>query len=219
MNSYTAIRDFVDDYYEGLNKIFPIEKHEIGKLYDEDPYFGYPREIGGSVWTSEGKALYMMIRKLKPKNILEIGNFKGVSSNHILKAIEDNNFGVVDLLDISECLDYPKLHNYNFERILANSIEHLDQPLEYDFYVIDGDHSYEHTKKELELIIANTQVPCYIWAHDYFVTHDPSCQVRKTWDEMAHHFSKIAYLKDSISNCGFVIAYYDTRRNIHQAPN
>lgn len=218
-SEFMAAEDFEQSYFPGFERLFwPEIQHPNRKAecyvrmmhyYDKAEYSGYPKEPGGSVWISEGKALYTMIRILKPKHILEIGNFQGCSANHILQAVETNNSGIVDLLDISEQLNYPNLHNHNFERILADSIEYLDQPLEYDLYVIDGDHSYEHTKKELELIIANTTVPCWIWAHDYHVTHDISCQVRKTWDEMKPHFSKFETFKDSISNCGFVIAKYE----------
>jgi hypothetical protein len=212
MLNYNEVKTFADDYFDDFNKVFAINRFDMGQYYNEDPYSGYPKEPGGSVWESEGKALYTMIRAVKPTNILEIGNFKGCSANHILKAVEMNGGQVdVTLLDISEQLEYDKLHKHPFARIIDNSIDHLSGKLLYDFYVIDGDHSYEHTKKELELIISNTKVSCYIWAHDYFVSHDASCQVRKTWDEMASNFSKIAYLKDSISNCGFVIARYEVK--------
>jgi predicted O-methyltransferase YrrM len=206
----TSIHDFAEDYHEGFNKLFPIEKYEMANYYKEDPYSGYPKELGGSVWESEGKALYTMIRVVKPKNVLEIGNLKGCSANHILKAVQMNGGEVdVTLLDLYENLDYDKIHPFHFHRILQDSVEFLNKKLLYDFYMIDGEHSYEHTKKELELIIANTKVSCYIWAHDYFVDHDPSCQVKRTWDEMADKFSKIAYLKDKVSNCGFVIAKFE----------
>lgn len=215
----TALQDFIASYWKGFNNLFPISTIQMQDFFLEDSYGGYPSELGGSVWESEGRALYVMIRVLKPRNILEIGNFKGCSANHILQAVEMNRAGYSDsianvtLLDISEQLDYPRLHNENFNRVLMNSVEFLSQwgYLNYDLYVIDGNHSYEHTKRELELIIAHHTVPFYVWAHDYHVTHDPSCQVRRTWDEMKHHFAKFETFKDSVSNCGFVIAKYEPK--------
>lgn len=200
--------DFMNSYYEKFNQYFGVSKEELSSYYDEDTYFGYPIEVGGSIWESEGKSIYCFIRCLKPKKILEIGNYKGKSSNHILLAVEKNGFGEVHLLDIAEYLEYDKLHNRNFNRILEDSLKFLNNELDFDCYISDGCHTYVHVKKELELITKNTIVNFHIWAHDYFVPPQPYCEVRKAWDEVKDKFYDFYPMIDSYSNCGFLIAKY-----------
>jgi hypothetical protein len=199
--------DFEKSYYEGFHKLTGVNVEDFMNYYDEAKYGGYPEEPGGSVWESEGKSIYVLIRILKPKKILEIGNFLGRSSNHILQAVEDNGFGNVDLLDIKESLEYNKLHSKNFTRILDDSLKYLSKPFEYDLIVQDGNHTKEHVKKEIELILQNNILnKYYIWAHDYYTRNRPEqCSVWLAWDEMKHNFNEFQSFIDSISNCGCLI--------------
>jgi len=123
--------DFKKSYYEGFTKLINFNLEDFMTYYDEAKYGGYPEEEGGSVWESEGKSIYVLIRILKPKKILEIGNWKGVSSNHILQAIDNNGFGDVVLLDIEEHLNYERLHSKNFERVIDNSLNYLSNPFNF----------------------------------------------------------------------------------------
>src|SRR5579859_6417760 len=119
VNGIDQRADFLKMYYPAANKLFGIPESDFLKYYDDSKYLGYPIEPGGSVWISEGKFIYMMIRHLKPNRILEIGNYKGRgSTNHILQAVADNSVGEVTLLDIQEFLEYDRLHNKNFNRVL-----------------------------------------------------------------------------------------------------
>ena len=201
-------QDFLDSYFEGFKKLFPTLTQEIFlKYYDESQYSGYPEEPGGSIWESEGKSVYVLIRILKPKKILEIGNYMGKSSNHILQAVEDNKVGKVTLLDIEERIDYNSIHNTNFNRVLNDSRLELDNPFDYDLIIQDGDHTYTTVKKELELIFKNSQSKSlHIWAHDYYKVIRPQCEVAKAWDEVADKFTTISLFKDSVSDCGYLIA-------------
>lgn len=199
--------DFKKSYYEGFNKLTGVNLEDFMKYYDEAKYGGYPEEPGGSVWESEGKSIYVLIRILKPKKILEIGNFLGRSSNHILQAVEANGFGEVDLLDIVERLQYDKLHSKNFNRILNDSLKHLSESFNYNLIVQDGNHTHEHVKKEIELILKNNLLNNYfIWAHDYYMRTHPDCGVWLAWDEMKHNFNDFQTFQDSKSNCGCSIA-------------
>ena len=196
--------DFIKSYYDGFFKLTGVSLEDFTSYYDESKYGGYPEEPAGSVWESEGKSIYVLIRILKPKTILEIGNFLGRSSNHILQAVNKNGMGEVTLLDIREVLEYDKLHSKNFIRVLDDSINHLSKPFQYDLIVQDGDHTYEHVKREIELILNyNMLNNYYIWAHDYFVRHKPSvCEVGRAWDEMRYKFNAFQSFIDSISDCG-----------------
>ena len=139
--------DFIKTYFPGFNKLTDVNLTDFCGYYDESIYGGYPEEPAGSVWESEGKSIYCLIRILKPLRILEIGNFKGKSTNHIMQAVEKNEFGEVTLVDIQEFLEYEKLHSQNFTRILNDSVNLLSEPFEYDLIIQDGDHTYDHVKK------------------------------------------------------------------------
>jgi hypothetical protein len=174
----------------------------------ESKYGGYPQEPGGSVWEQEGKSIYTLIRHLKPKKILEIGNFKGVSSNHILQAVEMNGFGEVTLLDIREVIDYDKIHNKKFNRVLEDSLVFVDKEIDFDFIVIDGCHEHEHVKKELNLIYKNNKPKkYYLWVHDYFVPQRSDVDVKRAWDETENNITQTPYkVLGPESNCGFVFS-------------
>jgi hypothetical protein len=203
---------FLEAYGDFFNKKFGAEFEEILNLYDQSKYLGYPEEPAGSIFTSEGKSIYVLIRLLKPKRILEVGNFLGRSSNFILKAVEDNGFGEVVLLDIEERLEYDKLHNQNFTRVLNDSLRYLDNPLDFDLFVVDGCHEYAHTKKELSLISKNSKNDFWIWSHDYFKILPPQCEVKRSWDEFRaenkNHIMEFQAMKERTSDCGLVIAKY-----------
>lgn len=200
--------DFEKSYYYGFAKLTNVSLDDFMTYYDEAKYGGYPEEPAGSVWESEGKSIYVLIRILKPKKILEIGNFKGRSSNHILQAVDVNGFGEVTLIDINEYLEYDKLHSKNFTRIIKDSLILLSEPFEFDLIIQDGDHTYGHVKREIELILQYNMLNKYhIWAHDYYVRHKPDiCQVWRAWDEMKHNFTTFQPFIDSISDCGCSIA-------------
>jgi len=202
--------DFVKSYYSAAHALFKISMDDFLKYYDDAKYSGYPEEGGGAVWKSEGKFLYMMIRHLKPARILEIGNFKGRgTTNHILQAIDDNKFGQVVLLDILENLEYDRLHSRNFERVLDDSLNYLKRPLKFDLIVHDGCHEYDHVKKELELMSENTTQSFWIWSHDWFKVIVPQCEVQRAWKDIKwDNFSKRTPLRDSITDCGFVVSQY-----------
>ena len=199
--------DFKKSYLNGFKKIFPfLSEDEFMGYYDESIYGGYPEEPSGSIWASEGKSIYVLIRILKPKNILEIGNFKGRSTNHILQAVENNNLGSVTLIDIKESLEYENLHNKNFKRVIDNSLLFLDNELDYDLIIQDGNHEYLHVKKELELILKNNKNNnLIIWGHDYYKTIIGVCEVNKAVDELKDSFKQVVPMIDSISDCGLVV--------------
>jgi len=200
--------DFIKSYYDGFFRLTDVSLEDFTKYYDEAKYGGYPEEPGGSVWESEGKSIYVLIRILKPKRILEIGNYLGRSSNHILQAVEANGFGDVVLEDIADHLEYNKLHNREFERVVMDSLLYLENPIEFDLIVQDGDHTYNHVKKEIELILQNNMLNSFhVWAHDYHMRIKvPQCEVWRAWDDMKHNFNQFEGFVDSVSNCGCSIA-------------
>ena len=208
-NTIDKREDFKKSYFGGFKLLFPLLKEEeFLSYFDEATYGGFPEEPGGSVWESEGKSIYVLIRILKPKKVLEIGNYLGRSTNHILEAIEKNKEGEVFLVDNVERLEYSNLHNKTFNRIIEDSLVYLSNDFEFDLIVQDGNHTYNYVKKEIELFLKNNkQREYYIWSHDYyFRERAPECEVWKAWDEMKVNFTEFQPFIDSVSNCGFSIA-------------
>jgi len=203
-------QDFIDRFYDQFKKFFPhLTVEEFIDYYDESIYSGYPQEPGGSVWESEGKSIYVLTRIIKPKRVIEIGNFLGRSSNHILQAIEKNGIGEVVLVDLIERLQYEKLHNRNFERVIDDSLNYLaTAKLNFDLIIHDGCHEYKHVNKELGLLISRTEVDFYIWSHDWFVDSPPICEVQRAWKNYIDKFEHYEPMIDSISDCGFVIGKF-----------
>lgn len=193
-----------DEFYKSLG----ISENLLNQFMAESKYGGYPEEPSGSVWSLEGKSIFSLIRYLKPKKILELGNFKGASSNHILQAVELNGVGEVTLLDIGDLLDYDKIHNMNFKRIIQNSLDYLENEIDFDFILVDDCHEYEHVKKELSLIYKNNKSQkYYIWAHDYFVAERNDVGVKSAWDETENIEKQFSYkVLGSESDCGFVFS-------------
>lgn len=203
-------QDFIDSYFKGANKLFGITLEEFSNYYDESKYGGYPEEPGGSAWESEGKFIYVMIRYVKPKRILEIGNYLGRgTTNHILQAVDMNGVGEVTLLDILDRLEYDKLHNKNFIRVLDDSLKFLDKPFNYDMIIQDGNHEYLHVKTELELMEKNAQNDFIMWGHDYFKIKPPQCEIARSWaNAKVNKFLERTPLKDSVSDCGFIVSKF-----------
>lgn len=209
INMKEGLDDFINSYYAGMNKLTGITMEDFVKYYNESKYSGYPHEPGGSVWESEGKFIYVLIRHLKPRTVLEIGNYMGRgSTNHILQAIDDNGMGEVTLLDIMERLEYDRLHSRKFNRVLEDSLKFLEQPLSFDLIVQDGCHEYEHVSKELQLIAKNSIQETILWGHDYYTIRPPDCEVQRAWIDNISFFSDVTPMKDSISNCGLVVAKF-----------
>lgn len=200
---------FIDKYFHAFNEIFGVSKEELINLYEEDYYPGFEQIKGSSPSVNEMKTFYCSIRLSKPKKILEVGNFRGHGSNHILLAAENNGFGEIHLVDIIENLNYENLHSNNFTRHVCDSLEYLSTPFDFDFIVQDGCHTYEHVKKELEIIRKNATSDFVIWSHDYFTpSHGGRVGVKKAWDEEKEHFDKWFALTDGGGLSGCVLASF-----------
>lgn len=210
MEEINKKEDFIKSYFASMHKLFGITLEDFTKYYDESKYTGYPIERGGAVWESEGKFIYVMLRHLKPKKVLEIGNYIGRgSTNHVLQAIEDNGSGEVTLIDIVDRLEYPRLHSQNFIRLVDDSLNFLAKPFSYDVIIQDGNHEYAHVKKELELMEANSQQDFIMWGHDYHKHLPPQCEIARSWkDANVTKFTERTPLIDSVSNCGFIVSKF-----------
>lgn len=195
------------NYWEKFKELFPLVEHEQFISWIEEDFYPGWEELGytGPAGRRELKLLYASIRASKPTKLLEIGTFRGDSSNHILLACEKNRkegYPVeVTLLDIKNHL-ISDLHDSNFKRVIMSSIDFLPSE-DYDFIVQDGSHMYNIVKRELELFKECKKLK-YVWAHDYYL---PGRGVKPAWDELGDKiFKKWKAFTEKEYSAGFVIA-------------
>ena len=133
-------------------------------LFQKNPLLPFK----GSLRNIEGFILYCLIRKFKIKNILDIGTGNGFSSFICAHALKNNNEEVrggsiisVDIFDrnkehnLSQIFKKHNIIKYvNF--VVGDSLEVLDrhefQYKKFELVIIDGQHTYDHVIKELELV-------------------------------------------------------------------
>lgn len=188
--SYEAYKPLLDH----LN----ISEEYFIKQWDSNPHVGYPEHPGGSLWTSEGKLLSCIIKKLKPNSILEIGTYKGVSAAHILHAKKPKaSFQSVDIQKQDWVVDLDDYFVKNDSLYFLNIAEDV-----YDFIWIDGCHEYNHVRRELEIIIEN-KLSKRLLLHDYYVDR-PNSKVKQAVDDFNDKYSVKIPVISPESNCGLV---------------
>ena len=198
----------IKNYWGKFQVLFPkVNIDQFIAWAEEDYYTGW-EEAGHdhAAGRRELKMLYVMIRAAKPKSILEIGTYKGDSSNHVLLAADMNNKEGhqcdVTLLDIKNYLE-KDLHNYPYNRVLQSSLDYLQTNLDHDFVIQDGSHTLKAVSRELELLQLSENLK-WTWAHDY---HLPGRGVKPAWDEHGSEvFSKWTDFKEEMYPPGFIIA-------------
>ena len=192
------------NYYEKFKAIFNVSYGEMYRLIMEDNYLGWEdvghTHAGGR---RELKALYCAIRLSKPKSVLEIGTYKGDSTNHILLAAEKNTEEghpcKVTTIDITEYLD-KELHPFEFTRMIGNSLDVIEDG-DWDFVFQDGNHNPNHVKKELQLLMGNPSVKT-IFAHDCFLYP----KIGELYEVKQHKLKSLTFFKESKYKAGFLIA-------------
>lgn len=196
-------------YWTNFKKIFEyVTLEQFIKWIDEDYYGGWEDyenyNVGGR---RELKMLYLTIRAQKPKKILEIGTFRGDGTNHILLASEMNDKEgypcEVTTIDIQDFINDKKLHNYPLNRVITSSLDILQENIDYDFIVQDGDHSTNVVSQELKLFKKNKNLDL-IWSHDYFLNNSTVGNVFE--QESGDFFKNRILFKEPSYNAGFQIA-------------
>jgi predicted O-methyltransferase YrrM len=143
------------------------------------------------------RALYYLVRHLRPARVLEIGTQAGASTVHLAAALADAHTGAlqprlltVDIKDVNhpetaawrafrlpqsprdalDRLGYGKLVEFR----MARSLEVLhDSGSEYDLIFLDGDHRLKTVLSEIPAALERLRPGGFILLHDYFPGQRP----------------------------------------------
>lgn len=165
---------FVDEIYWSSNKYFSIQQKE-------------------KEW--KDLLLYILNNDIKTDNALEIGRYNG-GTTHSLCQLFDN---VVSIdIERQPNIDFLEEVNQNLTIITADSkdiktvelIKSFDK--KFDLIFIDGDHSYEGVKKDLELYNKFLSPTGVILFHDIIHSEwhtNMNCGVPELWDELKNKYN------------------------------
>ncbi len=127
-------------------------------------------------WSAEPEALeilYHQVRTQKPRTIVEIGTYKGVSSSVMCKAIEKNMYGTLYTIDCKSYEEaFNRLNHFEEKKILTfikkSSVEAFKDwgRADIDLLFIDGDHSYENACIDFALWSRFLSPKGVIYMHD-----------------------------------------------------
>jgi len=148
IQKYTA--EIRDDrkFHDGIEE----KRNASGRKRDSSWNYG----IGPAL----GAILYIICRKQKPDSVIETGVASGVSSSHILGALEANRHGELYSIDLNSWQKKPSgwmipdylRHRWHLTQ--GRSSENLEPLLkkvkEIDIFLHDSDHSYENMRGEFE---------------------------------------------------------------------
>jgi predicted O-methyltransferase YrrM len=156
-------------------------------------------EMTGGVNPGDQRAIYYLVRKLRPKRVLEIGTHVGCSTLNMTLALKrlragqtplDARLLSVDVRDVNDAETKPWLKfgaasspQQMVERVggepfvafrVADSLAFLEAPGEpFDFIFLDGDHTAERVYREIPLALKRLQPGGFILLHDYFPDLQP----------------------------------------------
>ena len=128
---------------------------------------GYPEKYpSGSIFKNEGIRLYELVKKYKPKKIIEVGTRFGCSTQFLAFGCLENGFGEVHTYDIEDhYLGHNPIFATQFDQIIKRHLHsYFDEPNKVcDMLFEDGAHTWGFTSKVLE----ETTATMVIAVHDY----------------------------------------------------
>lgn len=180
-------------------------------------YIKYPRKLreldrmSSHLGLSEGYLLWKMARSLKQDSVIvEIGSFRGKSTSFIAEGIGNKRcrFFAIDTWIKEKC---------TLEKFLENVKSYKDKiiPLKgfsydvakvwprdrrIDMLWIDGDHSYEGVKRDIDDWLPLVKKNAYVLFHDY----RDSAGVKKAVDALVES-KKISFME--IAGCTYCARY------------
>lgn len=128
------------------------------------------------VGTTLGMILYAICRKQKPDSVIETGVASGVSSSHILGALEANKRGQLYSIDLPAWQKIPSgwmipdYLRHRWHLIQGRSSETMAPLLkkvrEIDIFFHDSDHSYKNMRREFETAWTHLKIGGLLLSHN-----------------------------------------------------
>ena len=132
------------------------DKNDIGGYHPEGSFW-----MVGSLFASEGERLYDLVRRHKPKKIIEVGTRQGCSTIHLATACKHNGFGIVYAYDVEDIhVEWPEDLK---KHIRFNHMDYFQEKDKVcDMLFEDGAHTTGFTSRVLKETLARV-----IAVHDY----------------------------------------------------
>lgn len=150
-------------------------------------------EPAGGVNPGDQRAIFSLVRRLKPSSVLEVGTHLGYSTIHIAQALQLNaneggmpgHLTSVDLIDVNHPYDAPWRragapfsprdaithlgYGNHATFVQSDSVEFLRATdRRYDLVFLDGDHSAPKVFSEIQLVARLMSPGAILLLHDYF---------------------------------------------------
>jgi len=156
----------------------------------------------GSIFANEGRRLYDLVVKEKPKLVVEVGGYHGCSGAWIALALLKNKKGKLISIDNGQLNGkWSKIPDELKEVVefVSDDCFSCDVPENIDILFEDGEHTYGFTRKVIQRFSAKVVV-----CHDYM-----------HWDcknTVKHDFNKVFGEPDEVffekpSDCGLAIKW------------
>jgi predicted O-methyltransferase YrrM len=164
------VKEYIAEFR--LNREFKNSIEEKRTVSGKRRHSSYNFGIG----TTLGLVLYVVCRRQKPDIVVETGVASGVSSSHILCALEQNKRGQLYSIDLPWWQDnqsgwlIPDYLRHRWQLILGRSSEELAPLLrkvgEIDIFLHDSDHSYQNMLWEFQTAWTYLKVEGLLLAHN-----------------------------------------------------
>lgn len=154
------------------------------------PAFG---EIDGGVCFADRRAIYYLIRHLKPSAVLEIGTHVCASAVYICAALKHNGIGRLTTVDLRDC----RRHDVDADFVIADSVNFMRSEIrKYDFIFLDGDHGATTVYREVAAALGILRDGGHILLHDYYAIgrpiSGPYLGMKRIMSEAAMHVQTLA---------------------------
>ncbi len=152
-----AIKNISSNNKEGSDKTYQKIKKIIIKFFIGSWY--WPSTYPTAIDPPTGEFLYSLVKLLYPQTVVEIGTYKGNAAIAIGQALEDNKKGLLYTIDpFEQELVKTAIKKSKLQKRIQYSIGYSHKVIptlglkKIDMAFIDGDHSYESVKKDIELV-------------------------------------------------------------------
>jgi hypothetical protein len=155
----------------------------------------------GSIFASEGKRLYDLVKEKNPELIIEVGGYYGCSTTWMALALKENKKGKIISIDNGHLRGKWSMIPEGFEdqiELVNDDFMNYRVPKKIDMLFEDGMHTYGFTRKVIERFPAKTVV-----VHDY-MHWDCQKTVKIEFDKAFGKPDEIFFNK---GECGLAIKY------------